>query len=437
VVRDVTERVHAYQLLEARVAERTREIERRREVAEGLRELLAAVNSRRTLDEVLDAVVAQTGRLLGSDAGAIYLPDGPPSDGLLAARAAQGLEPEAVTRKLHVGRPMTGLAFSMRRPVVASDLLAIIPDDHVHIPEPELAEHVGYVEVLREPAHLDPVGTASVRRLAASYRAILAVPLVARDDTYGVLTLYFRRPRAFDDEEVRLATAFADQAALALENARLSEQAQQAAALEERQRLARELHDAVTQTLFSTALIADVLPDLWDLDQVEARRSLENLRRLTRGALAEMRTLLVELRPGALVELPLGDLLRQLAEATAGRSRVEVTARVEGEQQRPLPPEVQVALYRIAQEALSNAVKHAQARHATLILHQWATGGLSLAVEDDGRGFDATSIPAGHLGVGIMRERAAAVGAGFSIESSPGQGTRVSVQWRGDQAETA
>jgi signal transduction histidine kinase len=150
-----------------------------------------------------------------------------------------------------------------------------------------------------------------------------------------------------------------------------------------------------------------------------------------------MRTLLVELRPGALVELPLGDLLRQLAEATAGRSRVEVTARVEGEQQRPLPPEVQVALYRIAQEALSNAVKHAQARHAALILHQWATGGLSLAIEDDGRGFDATSIPAGHLGVGIMRERAAAVGAGFSIESSPGQGTRVSVQWRGDQAETA
>ena len=128
----------------------------------------------------------------------------------------------------------------------------------------------------------------------------------------------------FDQADLDLLVAFADQAAIAIENARLYEEAQQVAASQERSRLARDLHDAVTQTLFSASLIAEVLPALWENDPAEGRQLLGELRQLTRGALAEMRTLLLELRPAALVEANLGDLLRQLAESVSGRTGIPV-----------------------------------------------------------------------------------------------------------------
>jgi signal transduction histidine kinase len=221
-------------------------------------------------------------------------------------------------------------------------------------------------------------------------------------------------------------------AGLAIHNARLYEQAQQAVTLEERQRLARELHDAVTQTLFSTALIAEVIPDLWDIDADQARERLSDIRRLTRGGLAEMRTLLVELRPDALTQLSLGELLRQLAEATAGRTRLEVNTRVEGPL-RKLPPAVHVALYRLAQEALDNVVKHAQAKHATLAL-VFTADGAQVRVMDDGRGFVVESVgsQAGHFGLRIMHERAASIGAQLQLLSQPGEGTLVHIAWTQD-----
>src|SRR5690606_23120917 len=120
--------------------------------------------------------------------------------------------------------------------------------------------------------------------------------------------------------------------------------------LEERQRLARELHDAVTQTLFSASLIAGIIPDLWETDPAQARERLDQLRNLTRGALAEMRMLLLELRPGALTELSLSDLLRQLVDAAVGATGVDATLTLDGGGPSRLPPDVQVALYRIAQE---------------------------------------------------------------------------------------
>ena len=153
---------------------------------------------------------------------------------------------------------------------------------------------------------------------------------------------------------------------MAIENARIYEQAAELAALEERQRLARELHDAVTQTLFSASLAAEVLPRLWERNREAGLRCLSEVRQLTRGALAEMRTLLLELRPAALVETELEALLSQLAEAVTSRARIPVT--VQAVPHCNLPPEVQVALYRIAQEALNNVAKHAEARHVEVDL---------------------------------------------------------------------
>ena len=212
---------------------------------------------------------------------------------------------------------------------------------------------------------------------------------------------------------------------LNLVNERLRETAARNAVTAERTRLARDLHDAVTQTLFSTTLIADVLPDIWEMDPAEGKRRLAELRQLTRGALAEMRTLLVELRPNAQVEVPLPTLLRQLTEAMIGRGRIDIQLSAEGE--RKLPPEVQVGLYRIAQEALNNVVKHANARQAFVALRMGDT--VRLTIADDGAGFDPGTVTADHLGLKIMRERAEAIEARFSLYSEPGEGTQISVVW--------
>ncbi|RME59963.1 MAG: sensor histidine kinase, partial [Caldilineae bacterium] len=221
--------------------------------------------------------------------------------------------------------------------------------------------------------------------------------------------------------------AFADQAALAIENARLREQVRRSAVAEERNRLARELHDAVTQTLFSTSLIAEVLPRLWARKPEEALERLAELRELTRGALAEMRTLLLELRPTALTEASLGDLLHQLADAITGRARIPVSVTVQGES--VLPPDVQIAFYRIAQEALNNVAKHARASQAALTL-TLGPDLVTLQVEDNGCGFDPDQIPPTSLGLGIMRERAQAIGADLHVQSQPNVGTTIVALWR-------
>jgi two-component system nitrate/nitrite sensor histidine kinase NarX len=257
--------------------------------------------------------------------------------------------------------------------------------------------------------------------------AWMGVPLVIKGRIIGMLTIYHSTPNFYTAEQGRLVMAFANQVAIAMENARLYEEAEQTAVAAERNRLARELHDAVTQTLFAASLIANVLPALWDRNQPEARRRLDELVKLTRSALAEMRTLLVELRPAALLEHPLGDLLKQLAEASTGRAGIPVKAEVDG--QASLPAEVQIALYRITQEALNNIAKHACASEATVSL-TCTDHYVALSVCDNGAGFDPASIPPDHLGVGIMRERASAIGAALTIDSAPGEGTLVSAVWR-------
>jgi PAS domain S-box-containing protein len=197
-------------------------------------------------------------------------------------------------------------------------------------------------------------------------------------------------------------------------------------AIEERTRLARDLHDAVSQTLFSTSLIAEVLPRLWERNKEDGLKKLEEVRLLTRGALAEMRTLLFELRPDALAGADLNELLRQLAESVIGRAQIPVDLKVDGAS--GVPVDVKVALYRIAQEALNNIVKHSGASRAQVsLLGQPHV--VTLQIIDNGRGFDMSRVAAGSFGLSNMKERAGQIGASLHIESNIDGGTRVTVDW--------
>ena len=252
------------------------------------------------------------------------------------------------------------------------------------------------------------------------------VPLAVRGRIIGGVGVAENRKNYFTAHHADLALSVANQAAIAMVNAELYKDAQTLAVLEERQKLARNLHDAINQSLFSAGLIAEVLPRLWEREPDEARRSLEDLRRLTRGALAEMRALLVEMRPSALTDTDLGDLLRLLSNAFIGRTNIPVALAVTGEGM--LPPDVQVAIYRVCQEALNNVSKHAGASLVEISL-KYEASAIELSLRDDGRGFDPVQTTSGHYGLSMMHERAEAVGALLSITSQPGHGTELTIRW--------
>jgi two-component system nitrate/nitrite sensor histidine kinase NarX len=267
---------------------------------------------------------------------------------------------------------------------------------------------------------------AETENRTLAYPTLLAVPLLLKEIVHGGLILYFAQPQVFSEETMELAVTFGHQVALALENAHLRDQVREVAVAEERNRLARDLHDAVTQSLFSASLIAAALPHLWEAHSPEVQPSLDKLVLLTRGALAEMRTLLLELRPQTLVESKLGALLAYLADALTGRTRIPVTVTIDRDG--TLPPEVQITFYRIAQESLNNIGKHAKASHVTLNL-QFRPEKVKLWISDDGCGFDLGVLPPGHLGISIMHERAKAIDAILQVISQPGAGTQIILTW--------
>ncbi len=383
--------------------------ERRRQVAEGLRDVLAVLNSNRPLDYILNFILRQSSQFLGSDAGVIYRLD----------REKKLLFREATTDMPAEFDTFTSMPFLLTEPnqSILNRKPFAVPDLRTRLLNYELKDlHYSEIQVWMQV-------------MLTHFGAYISVPLVLRDEVYGALSLYYKEKREFTQEEIDLAVFLADQAALAIENARLRTQAERSAVATERSRLARDLHDAVTQTLFSASLIAEVLPRMWDRDQEEGKRRLSELRELTRGALAEMRTLLLELRPSALVEAEIAELFRHLTDAFTGRARLPIHLSIEGDAS--LPPDVKVALYRISQEALNNVVKHAEASQVAVQI-RCLPGQVELHISDDGCGFDPSIFSPEHLGLGIMRERAENIGAHIHIKSAVNQGTQISVIWKNE-----
>jgi signal transduction histidine kinase len=252
------------------------------------------------------------------------------------------------------------------------------------------------------------------------------VPLAVQGRLIGIMGVAHEKLNYFTSHHADLTLSVANKAAITMINTELYGQTQALAVLEERQRLAHNLHDAVNQSLFSAGLIAEVLPLLWDEDQEDARRSLDELRLLMRGAQAEMRTLLAELRPSTLTDSNLSDLLHLLGIAFSGRTNVPIAVTATGVF--ILPAEVQVTFYRVCQEALNNIAKHSKAGQVEIDLKQDGFV-IELRIRDDGVGFDTEQTFSGHYGLSMMRERAEAAGLLMTVTSEPGQGTVLTIRW--------
>jgi signal transduction histidine kinase len=292
-------------------------------------------------------------------------------------------------------------------------------------------------DVASDPRHWPTPGAVGIT-------AELAVPVRLGERLLGVLNVESSDP--FTAEDAASLEIVADQLAVAIENTRLYERGQRLAALEERQRLARDLHDSVTQHIFGMNLIAESLGSAWRRDPVEAERRVSRLLELSGMALAEMRELLTELRPAdalsgrpiepvlsgiALVRRDgLADALRRHFAGFAGDGlHVEFDSRG----YRPQPPGVEEALFRIAQEALANVLKHAHAGHVDVRL-ACTKGGVRLQVRDDGIGFRMREVSrraasdegrSGGLGLVSMQERAQALGGSVVVRSAPRRGAVV------------
>ena len=383
----------SYTELDKRVAARTQELATLNAVA-------AVVSQSLDLERILDDALGEIMADLGFEAGvAFMLPDREGGAGEVRLIASRNL-PADVLAGIRTRPP----DYLKRRLTELEGQPAILPMDSIS-------------EELRR--QLEQTG----------WRSVIQIPVNAKGTVFGALMLLTRRELDSSPEQLSSLAALGNQIGMAADNARLYEHAEESAAAAERNRLARDLHDAVSQTLFSVSLIAEVLPRIYARDPVQGAQRLDELRQLTRGALAEMRTLLLELRPAALAEADLSDLLKQLGEAVTGRARIAVEVRTEDTD--ALPTEVRVAFYRIAQEALNNVAKHSGATRATVSLSPLdePKGGLRLVIQDDGVGFDPAETGTGRLGLGIMRERAEAVGASLTITSAPDQGTTLWAIW--------
>src|SRR6476646_7981725 len=258
-----------------------------------------------------------------------------------------------------------------------------------------------------------------------SMRTFLGVPIVARGEVIGAFYLTEKKGDKgleFVHEDEELIRTLAAHAAIAIENARLHERSRELSTIEERKRLARELHDSVTQTLFSIGLTAEAAAELVEADPARARDQLGHLQELTRTAMLEM-------RPAELETEGLAAALRKHVDVLRRRHTQEIEVEVDGE--RRLPPDVEKGLLRIAQEALGNALRHSGAQHVTLRLAA-RDSLVALRVADDGRGFDPEEAVtrSRRLGLTSMRERAEALGGTLAIESTPGEGTTIEVEVR-------
>jgi len=404
VVTDITERVLAGRMLEQRVEERTQELS-------ALLDITHDIISPTDLNVVLNRILERLQTILDIHRLAII---GEQQDGWrVLAQVCQCYPPdcESIQFLEHEVQALVNDFYSTEPVLITSR-------------EGNGGEHNGF--------------RATVSRLSAGCKANLhcwlGVPLMEKDKIMGVL-LFGCEQEEVSAGQINIIQAAANLVSITIENNRLYKQLRESVLEEERNRLARDLHDSVTQTLFTASVLAEVTPRIWDKDKGIARQNLEKLSRLIRGALAEMRSMLIELRIGEVADQNLDQLLHTLLEAVQGRSKIMINESIPDIPE--IPKNVKSAYYRVAREALNNMVVHAGASRVDVLLVE-KQGVLTLRIKDNGVGFNPQELEAGHLGIKIMAERAAAVGADLQILSESAKGTQVILTWpksTGIQAE--
>jgi signal transduction histidine kinase len=400
--------------LEKQVEERTRESEQRSKVAESLRDIVNKINSNASVDEVLEFIVAQADELSDTDFVALWLLQS--EQGPLQVHSVRGEFPEAIRKaKLEIDEGMLGLALKERRNVYFQDMSQI-----------QYASRQSAIDD-SHPVYMTEQNRGLLTPVIEAFKAILVVPLLTQNRIYGALEFFYPTPHEIKQEEITLASAFAEQAALAIENEMLRIQSAQAATLLERNRLARELHDSVTQLLYSVTLYAEAAVELLASGETEtAAGHLRELRDTAQEALREMRLLIFELHRPALEMGGLAAALQARLDAVETHGGIHAELQVEGSDQLPRP--VQSELYNLAQEALNNALKHAHANRVRVYL-RFAAEATVLEIVDDGLGFEpADDSLRGGFGIPGMKERAQRIGGSLQIESAPGKGTKVIVR---------
>jgi signal transduction histidine kinase len=372
--------------------------------------VLTVINSNQSLPEILSFIVGQATRLLGVDAAQIYqlLPAEQDQEQVFQVEATYGFEGDylgTLLRNIHL--TISYRAVEARSPQAIADTSALLG------------------QLLAQPT-MGIEQQKLVSETQRRFRAILALPLIIDQQVYGTLTLYNAAERTFSDEELKLATAFAAQSTLAIENARLRERVEHAAVAEERGRFARTLHDSVTQALYSLGLLAEACRfEANEQGDTHAAQNYKQLGDVAQQALREMRLLIYQLRSPLLEQEGLIAALQQRLDTVERGSGIKTRLLTSSEIH--LPPQVEEELYWIVQEALNNALKHSAARQVTVrIGGEDGDGTLAVIISDDGVGFAPDSSPRG-VGLSSIQERAARIGAAISVQSAQGQGTHVAV----------
>ncbi len=368
----------------------------RRAELEALSRAVQAVTQQRSVRDVLQMVVSSACELIGARYGALGIPD---ENGQFAEFYAVGISDEEWARIGPLPRTH-GLLGAMLREARPQRIPDVRSDPRFH---------------WWPPAH--PVLTD-----------FLGVPIV--DDEVVVGAIYLANTvdqHGFSDDDEALLVLLAGHAAVALANARLNERSRELTLVEERTRLARDLHDAVSQKLFSLRLTADAAAALITTDTDRAATELAAVRRLAREASAELRAVLAELRPPALSEDGLVAALHKHVETLRHAHRVALT--LDATTSCAVPSDVEDTIFRVAQEALHNALRHADPK---MIIVRLETCGdtVVLEVRDDGRGFDTTAESGAvrRLGLASMRERAERLGGTLVVSSEANAGTVVRIE---------
>lgn len=313
-------------------------------------------------------------------------------------------------------------------------IMSGITDEEIEAIGPLPRQHGLLAAILEEPAPYRSADVQSDPRYQGwpdahpDMHSLLGVPIISKGQIIAAFWLTDKEgAEEFTEADQQLIELLAAHAAIALENARLFERSRELSVVEERNRLARELHDSVAQTLFSTVLTAEAAATLIDRDAGRAKEQLRKLQELTRDAVQEMRSLIFELRPAELEADGLVPTLRKHVEVVSRVYHANVEVQVTGEHR--LPEKIERELFRIAQEALNNALKHSQAETIRVEL-KMNRKRVRLTVSDDGVGFEPADarMRSKRLGLTSMQERAEAVGGSLEIESCPGEGTKVRLE---------